>query len=104
MAGRCRSTGLKRGCEAGQDGNTEPHPVLERQRPLTPGQCRAYMRRRLAHEFQGIVNGFIESARAGSCQHVKLATELLEPRKRQTKKAEARGTLQRWVEEIERED
>lgn len=83
---------------------TGPQALKRLEKTLTPGRCRAFMRRRLAEEFEGIVNGFIKSAKEGSCQHVKLTTELLEPRKRQAKKIESRGTLQRWVEEIERQD
>ena len=70
--------------------------------PLRPGQCRAYMRRTLATEFRGIVEGFVKGAKSGSCQHVKLATELLEPRPRAKKSQSGRRTLERWLDEIER--
>ena len=46
---------------------------------MRPSECRSHMRRTLAKEFQGIVDGFVEAAKKGSCPHVKLATELLKP-------------------------
>ncbi len=71
-------------------------------KPLRPGQCRAYMRQALAREFDGIVKGFVESAKSGSCPHVKLATELLEPRPRVKPEKSGRRTILRWVDEMER--
>ena len=69
--------------------------------PLRPGQCREYMRRTLAREFRGIVQGFVEGAKAGSCQHVKLATELMKtPTRTQVR---GRGDVQRLLEKLERE-
>ena len=69
--------------------------------PLRPEQCRAYMRRTLAREFRGIVQGFVDGAKSGSCQHVKLATELMKtsPRTR----VRGRGDVQRLLEKLERE-
>ena len=72
------------------------------QPPLRPSQCRSYMRNTLAREFRTIVQGFVKGAQSGSCQHVKLATELLEPRARKPKVQSSRSTLERWVDEIER--
>ena len=71
------------------------------ERPLRPSQCRAYMRNALAREFRGIVDGFVEGAKSGSCQHVKLATELVQTAAR--KRASGRGQVQRLVEQLERE-
>lgn len=69
---------------------------------LRPAQCRAYMRRTLASEFKGIVAGFVKGAKAGSCQHVKLATELLEPRPKAKRSQSGRRTLERWLDELDR--
>ena len=80
--------------EAGNEGKTES-------KPLRPAQCRAYMRRTLAREFQGIVEGFIKGAKSGSCPHVKLATELLEPPPRKKRVRSGRRTIERWVQEME---
>lgn len=67
---------------------------------LRPGQCREHMRKRLAAEFEGIVEGFVKQAKAGSCQHVKLATELLKGRVRKPKEPEGTATrmLREWRE------
>lgn len=68
-----------------------------KERPLKPGQCRAYMRRELAREFRGIVQGFVDGAKKGSCQHVKLATELVQPPKRNRR---PKSTVERLLEEL----
>jgi hypothetical protein len=66
-------------------------------KPLRPAQCRAYMRRTLAREFPSIVQGFVEGAKKGSCQHVKLATELLEEPARRRVRAQ-KGTVTQLLE------
>jgi hypothetical protein len=68
---------------------------------LRPSECRSFMRRTLAKEFQAIVDGFVEEAKKGSCQHVKLATELLKPiRKGPSRK---KGTATRYWEQLDKE-
>ena len=68
---------------------------------MRPSECRSHMRRTLAREFQGIVDGFVEAAKKGSCPHVKLATELLKPiRKGPSRK---KGTATRYWEQLEKE-
>ncbi len=71
-------------------------------KPLRPAQCRAYMRRALAKNFEGIVKGFIKGAESGSCPHVKLATELLESKPRAVRPRSGRRTIERWIDEMER--
>ena len=71
------------------------------EQPLRPNQCRAYMRNALALEFRGIVDGFVKGAKSGSCQHVKLANELV--RMPERKKLSGRGQVQRLVDRLERE-
>lgn len=88
-----REAVLKEQVEAG---STEP--------PLRPGQCRAHMREVLAAEFREIVKGFVEGAKSGSCQHVKLATELLETRKREPARPSGRSTLKRLIHRMEQID
>ena len=51
-------------------------------------------------DFPGIVGGFIEGAKSGSCQHVKLATEFLEPRRRAPQARKGNRTLKKLVEEM----
>jgi hypothetical protein len=67
--------------------------------PLRPGQCRDYMRRELAKEFRGIVKGFVEGAKTGSCQHVKLATELVGTQRPARKKG--KSSVRRLIEDFE---
>jgi hypothetical protein len=72
-----------------------------RPKRLRPSECRSHMRRVLAQEFQGIVDGFVAAAKKGSCPHVKLATELLKPvRKSPSRK---KGTATQYYEKIARE-
>jgi len=69
---------------------------------MRPSECRSHMRRTLAREFQGIVDGFVEAAKKGSCPHVKLATELLKPiRKGPSRK---KGTATKYWEMLQREE
>ena len=60
------------------------------------------MRRTLAKEFQGIVDGFVEAAKKGSCPHVKLATELLKPIRKGTSRK--KGTATKYWEMLQREE
>ena len=69
--------------------------------PLRPSQCRAYMRRTIAEEYRGIVKGFVESAKQGSCQHVKLATEMMSTPKRT--RLSGRGKLEAILKKLEQE-
>lgn len=65
---------------------------------LRPTQCRGYMRKRLAEEFPGIVQGFLEGAKTGSCAHVKLVTELLaEPDRKRSRR---KGSAVRLLEQL----
>lgn len=92
MAGRSGAAGTcsEDGAGAGRE---------RAERPLRPAQCRAYMRRELAREFRGIVQGFVDSAKKGSCQHVKLAAELVQAPVRVRPK---KSTVERLIEELER--
>ena len=68
--------------------------------PLRPAQCRRYMRKRLAEEFPGIVQGFLEGAKTGSCAHLKLATELLgEPERTRSRR---KGSAAKLLEQLGR--
>lgn len=68
---------------------------------MKPGQCRGHMRRTLAREFKGIVEGFVAAAKMGSCPHVKLATELLKPtRKTPTRR---KGSAMKYLEKMNEE-
>jgi hypothetical protein len=69
---------------------------------MRPSECRGHMRRTLAKEFQGIVDGFVEAAKKGSCPHVKLATELLKPIRKGTSRK--KGTATKYWEMLQREE
>jgi hypothetical protein len=71
-------------------------------RYMRPSECRSHMRRTLAKEFQGIVDGFVEAAKKGSCPHVKLATELLKPIRKGTSRK--KGTATKYWEMLQREE
>jgi hypothetical protein len=58
--------------------STEMEGDQRPKRALRPAQCRTYLRRELSNEFEAILKGFVEQAKTGSCQHLKLTTELLE--------------------------
>lgn len=79
-------------------GGTADEPE-EREKPLRPAQCRDYMRRELAREFRGIVRGFVEGAKKGSYQHVKLAAELIDAEPRPRKKG--KSSVRRLIEQME---
>lgn len=76
--------------------------VEGKEKYMRPSECRTHMRRTLAKEFQGIVDGFVEAAKKGSCSHVKLATELLKPVRRATSRK--KGTATVYWEKLQRED
>ena len=69
---------------------------------MRPSECRSHMRRTLAKEFQGIVDGFVAAAKKGSCPHVKLATELLKPIR--TGPSRKKGTATKYWEMLQREE
>jgi epoxyqueuosine reductase QueG len=76
----------------------ESEPKLK---ALRPSQCRSHMRNALAEEFRGIVEGFVAAAKSGSCPHVKLANELLQPIRRHTSRK--KGTVARYLEKLDKE-
>lgn len=75
--------------------------VPEPEKPLRPAQCRAFMRKHLAGAFPKIVEGFVNQAETGSCMHVKLASELLESKRKasgntNSRKDSALDVLREW--------
>ncbi|MDE1155888.1 MAG: hypothetical protein PW735_09180 [Acidobacteriaceae bacterium] len=68
------------------------------EKPLQPAQAGRWMRKALAEQLPEMVRGLVKGAREGSCQHMKLATDLLrveEPVKRAQK-----STVKRLLEEF----
>jgi len=77
--------------EATATGETAAAEKLAK-RLMQPAGCRAYLRRRLAKEFEEIVDGFLKEAKKGSCPHVKLATEFLKPVRKGTPRRKSAAT------------
>ena len=96
--------GIVRTCRGTSTGRKEV-PQGEK-KPLRPAQCRAHVKRELAHHFREIVDTLVERAKGGSFQHTKLAIELLEARPGEKEKARRKGPgpLTRMLREIERMD
>jgi hypothetical protein len=72
------------------------------EKPLRPSQCRGHLRKKLAEAYPAIVAGFVEQAKSGSCQHLKMATDLVEAKKA-GRASMAKGPAARMLEEWERE-
>lgn len=73
-----------------------------KEKPLRPSQCAKYLRTEVAGAFRQIVAGFLSAATSGSCQQLKLATEIVES-KPKGKGSRAKGPAQRLMEDLERE-
>ncbi len=74
--------------------------VEKPEKPLRPSQCGPFMRKALAENFPEVLEGFLEEAAKGSCQHVKLATELLQTEEKKRVRPR-KGAAQRLLEELE---
>jgi hypothetical protein len=88
----------KRALPVAQEGEGEGLSDKEAKRVMQPAGCRAFLRRELAKEFEGITSGFVKAAKTGSVPHVKLATELLKPLRHGTRRG--KGTAEKLLEEI----
>jgi hypothetical protein len=76
----------------------EPREKSPQEKPLRPRQCHKYLQKTLARDFKTIVNGFISEAEKGSCAHMKLAVELLEPVKADGRTR--KGSVQMLLEQL----
>jgi hypothetical protein len=54
---------------------------------LRPVECRELLRRTLAGEYPSILDTFVRAAKKGSAAHMKLATDLLERRAKDSRGA-----------------
>jgi hypothetical protein len=70
-------------------------------RMLQPAACRTYVRKRLATEFPGIVDGFVKEAKKGSCNHLKQTIEMLKPKRQSISRR--KGPAERLLEKLRRE-
>src|ERR1700722_8307918 len=87
------------------DGRFAGDLPAKQRRLLYPAGCREHLRKALAREFEEITAGFVEAAKSGSVQHVKLATELLKPNRKGTtrKKSTTARILKEWAEKKAKE-
>ncbi|MEO7027830.1 MAG: hypothetical protein ABI147_00310 [Acidobacteriaceae bacterium] len=77
--------------------------VKEPEKPLRPSQCRTHLRKTVAAAYRDIVAGFVGEAKSGSCQHLKMATEVVESKGRVRERSRGKGPAERMLEELERE-
>lgn len=71
------------------------------EKPLRPAQCKRYVRRTLAEYLPVMLRGLVEGASKGSCQHIKLATELLWAQETAPERRE-KSSVTRMLEELNR--
>ena len=77
--------------------------VAKVKKPLKPHECRNHLRKTVAAAYRDIVAGFVEEAKSGSCQHLKMATEVVESKKRVRKSSRPKSATEELLEELERE-
>jgi hypothetical protein len=73
------------------------------EKSLTPNQCRKYLRKTVAGAYRDIVAGFVKEAKAGGCQHLKMATEVVESTRRPKAVRRVKGAAALMLEKLERE-
>ena len=89
--------------EAGKDGMPGKvfFQVEQPEEALKPGECRPFLRKTLAAAFPVILQGFVNEAMKGSCQHLKMVTELTRSQKREGE-PRGKGPAELMLEELER--
>jgi len=73
------------------------------EKPLTPNQCRKYLRKTVAAAYREIVAGFVKEAMSGSCQHLKMATELVDSMRRPKAAARKKSSATLMLEKLQRQ-
>ena len=74
--------------------------VAPDEKPLRPGQCRAYLRKAVAAAFRDIAHGFIQQATTGSCQHVKMAADVVSSKKPNGAESRVKGPAEQLMDEL----
>jgi hypothetical protein len=74
--------------------------IVAPEKPLRPHQCRKHLRETVAAAYRDIVAGFVDQAKNGSCQHLKMATEVVESPKRTRVGLRVKGPAERLLEEL----
>ncbi|HEY5329893.1 MAG TPA: hypothetical protein VIJ79_08430 [Acidobacteriaceae bacterium] len=77
--------------------------VADAKKPLKPHQCRNHLRKTVSAAFRDIVAGFVAEAIKGGCQHVKMATEVVESQKRIKKGLRPKSVTEQLLEDLDRE-
>jgi hypothetical protein len=85
------------------DGAVMELEVADANKPLKPHQCRNHLRKTVAAAFREIVAGFVEEAKKGGCQHVKMATEVVESEKRVPKSLRPKSVTEQLLEDLDRQ-
>jgi hypothetical protein len=70
------------------------------EKPLRPAQCRTHLRKTVAAAYRDIVKGFVDQAKSGSCQHLKMATDVVESAKRVGAGSRKKGPAELMLEEL----
>lgn len=74
---------------------------MGQEKPLRPSQCRTHLRKTVAAAYRDIVAGFVDQAKGGSCQHLKMATEVVDSEKRAKGGSRAKGPATAMLAELE---
>jgi hypothetical protein len=69
-------------------------------KPLKAHQCRNHLRKTVAVAYRDIVAGFVEEAKSGSCQHLRMATEIVESKKRVKRSTRVKGPAAELLEDL----
>lgn len=89
---------------AAEEGETPSRAIFvvePPKRPLRPGACGAYLKATLARALPAILQGFVNEAIEGSCQHLKLVVELTESSAEEND-GDAKGPAQLLLERLKR--
>jgi hypothetical protein len=74
--------------------------IVTPEKPLRPHQCKKHLRETVAAAYRDIVKGFVTQAKSGSCQHLKMATEVVESPKRTRAGPRVKGPVESVLEEL----
>jgi hypothetical protein len=85
------------------DGAVMEVEVEDAKKPLKPHQCRNHLRKTVAAAYRDIVAGFVKEAMSGGCQHLKMATEVVESQKRVKRSLRPKSVTALLLEELDRE-
>jgi hypothetical protein len=77
--------------------------VADTKKPLKPHQCRNHLRKTVAAAYRDIVAGFVEEAKKGGCQHLRMATEVVESQKRIRESLRPKSAAEQLLEDLDRQ-